>query len=214
MNGGHEVNAEDPSNLSWAAVKQAVAESGPAHQREVCLARLSEHPQCGPTLISLGNALADMGQYEEAEKLLQDALENCPERLSHLVQRALGELYKSQQRWVEAEHAFQAAMIGREDDATSYIYLGTCYALQGRLDEAEAQHRRGTECGEGCIDEAWLNLGLVLRARRRYEEAESCFEQALEMDPEYRAAARALADVKEARKIRDRELSPGDDGSG
>ena len=39
--------------------------------------------------------------------------------------------------------------------------------------------------------------GLVLRAQQRYEEAASCFEQALELDPKCDTARKALRDVRE-----------------
>ena len=191
--------AEEPSELSWEAVKQVVDESGPAQRREVCLAFLKEHPRFGPALIFLGEALSDLSQYDEAEAAFQRALDHSPNEISHFAHRALGNLHKSLRDWPAAERFYQLAMVGREHDATDHIYLGACYARQGRFDEAEAQHRRGTECSEGCIDEAWLNLGLVLRAKCRYEEAAESFERALEIDPDYLAAAEALADVEKAR---------------
>jgi tetratricopeptide (TPR) repeat protein len=39
---------------------------------------------------------------------------------------------------------------------------------------------------------------LVLRAQERYEEAAECFERALELDPKYAAAKKALRDVRRA----------------
>ena len=46
-----------------------------------------------------------------------------------------------------------------------------------------------------CIDEAYLNLGLILRALGRYGEARQCFELALELDPEYQAAQDGIDDI-------------------
>jgi tetratricopeptide (TPR) repeat protein len=59
-------------------------------------------------------------------------------------------------------------------------------------------------CPEGCIDEAYFNLGLVLRSRERFEDAAECFREAIRLDPEYRAARRALFDVEHCIKLRGR----------
>ena len=69
-------------------------------------------------------------------------------------------------------------------------------AKQGRLHDAEDTHRKAVACTRGCIDEAYLNLGLILRARERFAEAAECFREALRRDPDYRAARRALRDVE------------------
>ena len=69
-------------------------------------------------------------------------------------------------------------------------------ALKGRLREAERAHRAATRCPEGCIDEAYLNLGLVLRAQERFEEASRCLREAIRLDPKYRVAREELRDVE------------------
>ena len=46
-------------------------------------------------------------------------------------------------------------------------------ARQGKLVQAEATHRRATQCSHGQIDEAYHNLGLVLRGQGRLGELPS-----------------------------------------
>ena len=82
------------------------------------------------------------------------------------------------------------------DEASGHIYIGGVLAKSGRLKEAETAHRVAIRCTQGCRDEAYLNLGLVLRAQERYDEAATCFEQALKLDPKYVAARKALRDVR------------------
>jgi tetratricopeptide (TPR) repeat protein len=89
------------------------------------------------------------------------------------------------------------AIDARPEDATAYIYLGVMLAKNGQLDEAEALHRRTTACADGCLDEAYLNLGHVLRAKDRYLDALECFRAALRRDPLYEAAQEALADIEQ-----------------
>ena len=56
------------------------------------------------------------------------------------------------------------------------------------------------ECSEGhWIDEAYYNLGLVLRCQGRLSEAADCFRKALELSPTtYGVATEALQDVENA----------------
>lgn len=74
-------------------------------------------------------------------------------------------------------------------------------ARDGRLAEAEEAHRKATSL-RGDVDEAFLNLGLVLRAQGRFEEAAEAFECALAICAKYEEASEALADVREAIALR------------
>ena len=64
-----------------------------------------------------------------------------------------------------------------------------------------AKPRRSTErprrpATEGCLDEAYLNLGLILLTQERFEEAAECLREAIQRDPGYRVARKALRDVE------------------
>jgi len=56
--------------------------------------------------------------------------------------------------------------------------------------------RRALQCPEGCLDEAYFNLGGYLLRQGNYEEARDCYLKALEIDPEYTLAIKRLADVE------------------
>jgi hypothetical protein len=47
-----------------------------------------------------------------------------------------------------------------------------------------------------------LNLGFVLRAQERFEEAADCFREVIRRDPGYRAAKKALRDVERCLRAR------------
>ena len=111
---------------------------------------------------------------------------------------AMGNLFREKGDDAAAERWYREAISHRPDDTQGYIYLGGFYARRGRLAEAEAVHRQGTLCKKGCIDEAYHNLGLVLRAQERFEEALACFQRAVEIDPQYKEARMAMRDVKRA----------------
>ncbi len=110
-------------------------------------------------------------------------------------------MYRYRGELDQAAQWYLKAVEDDPDEATSYIYLGAIKARQGRLTEAEEIHRRATRCGHGLKEEAFLNLGLVLRGQMRLIEAADCFRRAIEIDPEYAAATEALRDVLDAQRI-------------
>jgi tetratricopeptide (TPR) repeat protein len=157
---------------------------------------LSDSPDCGPAWKILGSALIDLARHGEAERALTQALSFCPPEKIWIPLSELGHLHKARGDCKGAAAWYRRAIEAVPDEASSHIYLGGVLAKSGRLKEAEAAHRAATRCGVGCREEAFLNLGLVLRAQESYEEAAKCFEQALQLDPKYATARRALRDVR------------------
>ena len=143
----------------------------------------------------LGHSLSENAQYEAAEAALRKSLDLCEPSNEFVVFGELGHLFKFKGQYQVAAEWFRKAIDARPNDADAHIFLGAVLARDSRLLEAEMAHRSATQCDEGCIDEAYLNLGLILRALGRYEEARQCFERALKLDPECKAAQEGLADV-------------------
>ena len=81
-----------------------------------------------------------------------------------------------------------------------WILLGACLARNGKHEEALAIHRHATEL-EGDPDEAFLNIGLILRAQGKLVDAAEAFENALKLCPDYPAASAALEDVRAALEL-------------
>lgn len=152
-------------------------------------------PTYGPAWYCLGRALGDLARYDEAEQALLKAIEYCPSEKLRIPFAAMALLFRAARDDDRAAQWFRRVIQSAPDHASGYIFLGGTLALQGRLAEAEAMHRRATECAEGCLDEAYLNLGFVLRAQERFEDAAIGFEEALRRDPTDRDAKRSLRDV-------------------
>ena len=144
----------------------------------------------------LGSALWQMARYREALRALRNALALCPEGSRWYVHAEIGRLYKRWGKYRTAARWFQKMIDARPDEATGYIYRGAALARLGDLCEAEEMHRAATSCKEGCIDEAYLNLGLVLRAQERFSEAADAFRAALELTPDYEEARAELPDAE------------------
>jgi tetratricopeptide (TPR) repeat protein len=170
---------------------------------------LADDPDKGPAWMLLGSALTDLARYDEARDALARAFALCPAGKRQFMYREIGHFHKARGRYARAAEWYRRMIEAEPENAGGYIFLGCVLARQGRLGEAEDVHRAGTACAEGCIDEAYLNLGLVLRAQERLIEAKECFERALELDPDYQAAREALRDVRRTlRFLREAQTSP------
>jgi tetratricopeptide (TPR) repeat protein len=108
--------------------------------------------------------------------------------------------------YAEAESLFLAAHELDPSDATYLIYAFSAASARGDLSRAEELIRRALECQEGCLDEAYFNLGGCLLRKKQYEEARRCYVQALEIDPDYEIAKKRLADL-DALRERQRDQS-------
>lgn len=157
---------------------------------------LTDYPDYGPAWIILGMALVSLARYQEAEAALNRAMELAPSDKQRLPLYQLGHLDRERGVFDRAADWYRRSIEAAPDDASGYIYLGGALAKQGRIREAEAAHWKGIRCPDGCVDEAYLNLGLVLRAQERFEEAAECFRKAIDLDPDYKEAKRALRDAE------------------
>lgn len=161
----------------------------------IARAILNQTPDDALTWIRLGHSLSETAQYAKAEAALRKSLDLCEQSVAYVVFGELGHRFKLKGQFQVAAEWFQKAIDAKPDNADATIFLGSVLARDGKLLEAEAVHRSATQCDEGCIDEAYLNLGLILRALGRYSEARQCSERALELDPEYQEAQDGIDDV-------------------
>jgi tetratricopeptide (TPR) repeat protein len=160
---------------------------------------LEDHPDDKLVTLKYAEMLYLLTRYDDAIQVYLDALEKFPENRCGIY-AGLGGLYRYRGQFSEAEIWFRKATEANSDNATFFTFLGAVQARQGNLVEAEASHRRATKCATGCIDEAWHNLGLVLRGQGYLLDAAECFRKAIKLYPEYADAKEALRDVEWAMK--------------
>ena len=185
-------------------IRQRIHEANQNSQVATCV-RLAEnwlkhHPDDVLVMLDYAEVLKDMARYDESLELYHKIVELQP-TFSKWVYGLIGHLYRYKGDFPEAEYWYERARLEYPDDASAFIFLGAIQARQGKLDEAEATHRRATLCSEGQIDEAYHNLGLVLRGQGRLEEAAECFRKAIDIDPEYEDSIEALDDVETAMNL-------------
>jgi tetratricopeptide (TPR) repeat protein len=166
----------------------------------ILLARklLEAEPEDAMAWTRLGKMLGDLANYGEAERALETALKFSTKSNRYIVYSYLGHACRWRGDYEGAAKWYRMVSDLKPDDTCGYVFLGAALARQGKLAEAEEVQRSATRCKEGCIDEAYHNLGLVLRGQGRLDEACKCFEKAIELDPKFDDAKEALADVRAA----------------
>jgi tetratricopeptide (TPR) repeat protein len=150
-------------------------------------------------LSQTGRYLAERACYQEAESLLQRALEICEQELGEMHPgmvtslNNLGVLYQDQGKYAEAELLLQRAFVIQEQElremhpktAMNLNNLGMLYLDQGKDTEAELLLKRALEICEQHLgashpDTATSlnNLGMLYQAQGKDVEAESFYERA------------------------------------
>jgi len=144
-------------------------------------------------------ALFRIDRFKDAKKALYKSIElidepNKQSRLAWLYCR-MGDIYRDSGHLHKAVEWFQKAHETNLSEATFLIYKGVTFLRIEKFDEAIVTFQKATNCENGCIDEAFYNLGVAHLIQRNYSEARSCFEKALEIDPKYKEAKQQLKDV-------------------
>ena len=188
----------DPSEARGTSVTaREILDTGAARIGQ----QLQEEPLVRASLLStIGNVYRQLGLYDQAEPMLEDALETRerllpagdPDIADSLVD--LAELSIRQGRFAEAEVNYkraldlQRAAFGENSlaEAATLNGLGWLYRRQDRVSEAEPLFEKALEVREATLgplhpDTATTldNLGTIRRHQARLDEAESLFTRAL-----------------------------------
>ena len=181
-------------------LKEADEGNLPVFTRHLCEEVLEKWPDHGPTLIRYAGALTDLALYDAAASALDHAESALPKNWKHLVFAQRGHRLANMGDFLAAEQQYLEAHRLDPDDATYLIYAGVVALRGGDVHRSEQLLRQASECSEGALDEAYFNLGGCLVVQRKYIEARDCYRKALEMDPDYILAQKALTDVEAAIK--------------
>jgi tetratricopeptide (TPR) repeat protein len=190
--------------------KQKYLEIVSADDKELnaCVIELSESylkdfPDSHDAWLMYGFALYRTDRFKEAKKALIRTMkltEESDDNLSWLFCR-MGQSYEGSGKFNKAIEWYKKAHNLNPSEATFLIYQGVLSLRLGKYDEAAQILIKATNCSEGCIDEAFYNLGVVRIAQKRYNEALTCFEKTLEIDPKYKEAKQQLKDMKKVLEI-------------
>jgi len=191
------------SKENWRQICLADDRGQTAVVVELCKKSLREFPNDGFVLVWYGMALTKLFRYTEAEKAVRRAIRFCPKKGLPVIYVQMGEIYKGKGDFKKAAFWYRKALKQKPQDATYYIYLGDNAFKHGLFKQAKNYFRNALKCSEGCLDEAYFNLGGILLGERNYSEAVNCYEHALKIDPKNKITKERLDDAKLALLIAD-----------
>jgi tetratricopeptide (TPR) repeat protein len=151
-------------------------------------------------------ALSNLSRGKEAKKALLKTMrlhKDSNDFHGWLLCR-MGNIYKDSGNFSKAIEWYKKAHNAIPEEATFLIHIGVTFLRIEKYDEAAATLIQATKCSEGCIDEAFYNLGVVRMAQKKYKEASVCFERAIKVDSKYKEAKQALKDVRKVLEIKTR----------
>jgi len=142
-----------------------------------------------------------LGRSQEAMDALLKALEFAPEQIKSTIFGRIGFLCRQHISPMEAEKWFkQATENTQKPIGWAWILRGANLAVMGEYERALDCYQEALNLEEIDRDEVFLNIGLVLRAMKRYNEAILAFQEALKLNPTYQEAQwnlEGLLDIEE-----------------
>lgn len=156
-------------------------------------------PSNGMVNILYSSALFNIGRLQTAYDVLMSGIKIIPKKLLGQAYSLLGEICQASAKYDMAEEFFRKALPLEEGaEMNSLIFLGATLAIKGDFGEAK-------RCYENALDssisrdiekDAHLNIGLILRTERKYEEAKAEFLKSVKIDKSYVMANNELRQLE------------------
>lgn len=153
-----------------------------------------------------GIQLFDKNNTAGAEKALQDAIQLDPTYAS--AYHTLGQIYKKQNKLVDAEKAFQGAIdnMKSEPNAEYYYDLGAVQTAQGEVDgvaatERETKYRASINSFQEALKldpkqyKAYYRMGTLHEKLDEPEKADGAYRKTIEIKPSYSPAFVSLGNM-------------------
>ncbi|MBU2537297.1 MAG: tetratricopeptide repeat protein [Proteobacteria bacterium] len=139
-----------------------------------------ENPAKAAYHYNLGNALKDLGRFDEAAPSYRKALLLQPDYLEAL--NNLGVIFHHQARYEEALSTYQKALQLQPNHADTLYNLANTLQSQGRLQEALLSYKKALAIKEDFL-EVYAQLGNIFCDQGKPDAAIGCFQHALQLNP-------------------------------
>lgn len=179
--------------------------------REAALIYVSEIKEqpTAPAYIGAGINLGRIGEYDEAQRLLDEALRLDPDSALAHYTLSLTLFTRAEKEWRRSPgspaakawfrdailHATETAKL-KPDLARNYLHWGLALKYLGDPAAAEAPLRKGVACQPASVD-LQLTLGEVFLEIGKDEEAQTHLENARLLDPKDQRPLRALEQLRQ-----------------
>lgn len=180
--------------------KEAENDHRAAHVVELLQPYLQLRPNHGRAWFLYGECLRIIGRSQEARDALLKALEFAPEKTKSNILGRIGFLCRQHGTPMEAEKWFKQATEKSQKIGWVWILRGANLAIMGEYEKALDCYQKALNLEDIDRDEVFLNMGLVLRAMKKYNEAILAFQEALKINPTYQEAQwnlEGLFDIEE-----------------
>jgi tetratricopeptide (TPR) repeat protein len=148
---------------------------------------------------TLGILFMQDGRYDDAARELSLAMKMHPDNADGWA--TLGSLYRKMNKLPEAADALREAIRQAPDQPDPHLTLATVLAEQGNSAEAAAERKKGAELERVAMNrqkaEVATNTGNSLMKKGQVADAIERYQEALNDDPNYAEAHRALANALE-----------------
>ena len=182
-------------------------DNGDFAQALVCIERHLEFDPDGIRgQVFYANLLSDLRRFEDAESILLELDLATTNKAYWAVCWSWAHLYRTKDDCANAVVWARRLIESRPDWTVGYIYLGSSLARLGRFEDAVAAYLPATELpadSDNDPDEAYLNIGLIRRAQRRFGEAVDALDKAIEIDSDYQLYQDVRNDLLAAAKLQD-----------
>jgi len=149
-------------------------------------------PDSSRPLVSLIRIYVRAGQYEEAEKFLEDVLKTSPDNTNALLLKA--RLLSSQKKLDAAEQVYSDLIGKYPNNVSLYTELARLYLLDRQPDKALTVFDRGLESLPGNLELLMAKAG-VLGSKRDYDAAILVYEEVVKVKPNAAVAINNLASL-------------------
>jgi len=158
---------------------------------------LKREPNSAPAFQGIGHVSLLQGKLPEAETALQKSIALDPDNWEP--HNLLGLVYDQQHRHSEAIAAYLAALEHQPREPSVLNNLGLSYALSGDHESAVQAYEQAVAAGSTAL-KLYNNLGISYVHRRRYADAFNAFKQATDEPRAYNNLGVALLGVGSAKK--------------
>ena len=141
--------------------------------------------------------LAQRGEWQQAEKLLQEVLAVTPRNVSAINILGLAGIRTGDP--AKARAWYERSLAIDPNQFRVYGVLGSVALAQGDLDGAEAECRRAIAVNPNFV-EALTNIGFIESLRGHAKEAEAWYAKATAIDPTFPRVHRRLGDLNYERR--------------
>lgn len=180
---------------------QSLTQTNDPKKNEEAVQMLQQMLSTGPGIPAaynnLGNALNNLGRFEEAEDAYLTAASMIPCFVGAIDN--LGLLYAKWNRFDDAIEAFKKGIACQPDSTRLYYGMGNAFLGLKKYEDAIAAFKKAAEFDPKDV-RAWTNLGASCMGAGRLDDAEKYTEHAISVNPKHALAVANRGAIEMRRK--------------